>query len=54
MKENATEPRQDIDDEQEIDLLELAKKLWDGRKMIVKWAIIGAVAGIIIAFYIPK
>ena len=54
MKENATEPRQDIDDEQEIDLLELAKKLWDGRKMIVKWAIIGAVAGIIIAFSIPK
>lgn len=54
MKENATEPRQDIDDEQEIDLLELAKKLWDGRKMIVKWAVIGAVAGIIIAFSIPK
>lgn len=54
MKENSTEPRQEIDDEQEIDLLELAKKLWDSRRMIIKWGIIGALAGIIIAFSIPK
>ena len=54
MKENSIDPRQEIDDEQEIDLLELAKKLWDSRRLIIKWAIIGAVAGIIIAFSIPK
>lgn len=54
MKENSTEPRQEIDEEQEIDLLELAKKLWDSRRLIIKWGIIGAVAGIIIAFSIPK
>ncbi len=42
------------DDEQEIDLLELAQKLWISRKTILKWAGIGVVAGLIIAFSIPK
>lgn len=42
------------DDSQEIDLLELARKLWDGRRMLLKWAIYGAVAGLVIAFSIPK
>lgn len=41
-------------EEQEIDLLELAGKLWAARKMILKWAIVGAVVGLIIAFSIPK
>lgn len=40
--------------ENEIDLLELAKILWSGRKKIVKYGIIGAIAGILIAFSIPK
>lgn len=42
------------DEEQEIDLLELAGKLWAKRRLIIRWAIIGAVAGIIVALSIPK
>lgn len=42
------------DEEQEIDLLELAGKLWDARKTILKWGGIGAIIGIIVAFSIPK
>ena len=42
------------DNEQEIDLIELAKKLWSNRKTLLKWAGIGAIAGLIIAFSIPK
>ena len=41
-------------DEQEIDLLELAQKLWSNRKTILKWCGIGAVVGLVIAFSIPK
>ena len=42
------------DEEQEIDLLELAGKIWDARKTILKWGVVGAVVGIVIAFSIPK
>lgn len=31
--------------DQEIDLIELAQKLWQGRRMIVKWCLAGALAG---------
>ena len=48
------EQKQNINTEQEIDLLELARKLWDNRRLIIKWCIIGAVAGLIIGFSIPK
>lgn len=41
-------------EEVEIDLLELGKKLWDKKKFIIKYSIIGAVVGIVIAFSIPK
>lgn len=41
-------------EEKEIDLLELGKKLWDNKKLIIKYSIIGAVVGIIIAFSVPK
>ena len=41
-------------DEQEIDLLELAGKLWKERKLLLKLAGIGAVIGLVIAFSIPK
>lgn len=40
--------------EQEIDLLELAKKVWDSRKLILKVCGIGAVIGLVIAFSTPK
>ena len=32
--------------DQEIDLIELAQKLWQGRRMIVKWCLAGALAGL--------
>lgn len=41
-------------EEVQIDLLALAKKLWDNRKFIIKCSVIGAVIGIIIALSIPK
>lgn len=41
-------------DEQEIDLLELAGKLWKQRRRLIKWSICGAVIGLVIAFSIPK
>lgn len=42
------------DEEKEIDLLELAMKLWQQRKKIGIWCLIGAVLGVIVAFSIPK
>ncbi len=44
----------DNDQEQEINLLELAAKLWAQRRTIVKWCCIGVVAGLIVAFSIPR
>lgn len=38
----------------EIDLVELAQKVWAKRKMILRNTAIGAVVGIVIAFSIPK
>ncbi|MBD5225413.1 MAG: chain-length determining protein [Bacteroidales bacterium] len=48
---NITTPE---NDENEIDLLELASKLWDNRRKIIKWAIAGAIVGLIIALSIPR
>ena len=39
---------------EEIDLLDLAKKIWARRIFVLKAAGIGAIAGLIIAFSIPK
>ncbi|MFR4026186.1 MAG: Wzz/FepE/Etk N-terminal domain-containing protein [Alistipes indistinctus] len=39
---------------EEIDLLELAKKIWTKRRFIIKYALIGAVAGLVIGFSLPK
>lgn len=41
-------------EEKEIDLLELAYKLWDQRKTILIWCMWGVLAGLIIAFSIPR
>lgn len=35
-------------DEKEIDLLELATKLWEQRKKLIIWSICGAVIGLIV------
>ena len=39
---------------QEIDLLELAQKVWDGKKLIFKACGVAVVLGLIVAFSIPK
>lgn len=41
-------------DGQEIDLLELAAKLWQGRRTIFKYCGVAAVIGLVVAFSIPK
>lgn len=43
-----------IDSDREIDLIDLSKSVWTKRRTIVKWSIIGFVAGVIIAFSLPK
>ena len=52
MEQETLQPRNS--QEEEIDLLELAGRLWQRRMLIIKAAIIGAVAGLVIAFSIPK
>lgn len=46
--QNSPEP------EEEIDLMELAGRLWMKRKFILKTGLIGAVIGLVVAFSIPK
>lgn len=41
-------------EEQEIDLIELAQKVWAERKLIFKWCGIAAIVGLVVAFSIPK
>ena len=36
--------------EQEINLLELVKKVWDSRKLILRMCGIGAIVGLVIGF----
>ncbi|MDE5554509.1 MAG: chain-length determining protein [Muribaculaceae bacterium] len=41
-------------EEKEIDIMEMAMKLWEQRKRIIKWCVIGAVIGVMVAFSIPR
>lgn len=41
-------------EEQEIDIMELAMKLWSRRRFVIKWCVIGAVVGLVVAFSIPR
>lgn len=41
-------------EEKEIDIMEMAMKLWNQRKRIIKWCVIGAVVGLVVAFSIPR
>lgn len=41
-------------EEEEIDLMALAAKLWKQRKRIIIWGIAGAIVGIVLGFSIPK
>lgn len=47
-------PGEDSEEEKEIDLLELAMKLWKERKKIMIWCAVGAVLGLVVAFSIPR
>jgi hypothetical protein len=52
LNQNTFEPQQE--EEMEIDLMELARKLWANRKVLYKAAGIGALLGIVIALSTPK
>lgn len=52
LNQNIFEPHEE--EEMEIDLMELARKLWAGRKVLYKAAGIGALLGILIALSTPK
>ncbi|MCD7899991.1 MAG: Wzz/FepE/Etk N-terminal domain-containing protein [Bacteroides sp.] len=41
-------------EEQEIDLIELAQKVWAEKKLILKWCGVAIVIGLVVAFSIPK
>lgn len=49
---NAQKP--DVKTENQVDLLELTRTVWTRRRLVLKYAIVGAVLGLIIAFSIPK
>ena len=49
-----TQDNDNKNQEKEIDLLELVYKLWDKRKTLLIWCMWGVLAGLIIAFSIPK
>lgn len=52
--ENQTNPGSPKPEEQEIDLIELAQKVWAERKWILKVCGIALLIGLIVAFSIPK
>ena len=47
-------PKPSVKNDDEIDLLELAKTLWNGRKTIVKYITIAGVIGLVIVLLSPK
>ncbi|MDE6005958.1 MAG: chain-length determining protein [Muribaculaceae bacterium] len=49
-----TNPEEIGKGDKEIDLVELAKKLWSRRMLILKWCGVGAILGLVIAFSIPR
>lgn len=49
-QENAAQPVA----EEEIDLLELARKVWAERKLVLRWCGYAVIVGLIVAFSIPK
>ena len=52
MEQDNLQPQNSTEDE--IDLLELAGRLWQSRMFIIKAAIIGAAVGLVVAFSIPR
>src|SRR5574344_1736916 len=56
MENNITPAENPLQQEQEqdIDFLELAQKVWAERKLVIKVCAIAAVVGVVVAFSIPK
>ncbi len=54
MKEEQDKYTPNDDSEQEIDLLELAKKIWASRAFVLKFCLYGLIVGLVVAFSIPK
>ena len=52
-RQNDIQPQNNME-EQEIDLMELAMKLWAEKKMILKACGWAALVGLVVAFSIPK
>ena len=50
MQDRAAQPAA----EEEIDLLELARKVWAERKLVLRWCGYAVIVGLIVAFSIPK
>lgn len=53
-EENIQKTTQQQPEEQEIDLIELAQKVWAERKLVFKACGIAALIGLVVAFSIPK
>lgn len=45
---------QQTPEEKEIDLIELAQKVWADRKLVFKWCGVAVIVGLVVAFSIPK
>lgn len=54
MEEKVKETFSQQPEEQEIDLIELAQKVWAERKLILKCCGVAAIIGVIVAFSIPR
>ena len=54
MDENTKQSPVSSPEEQEIDLLELAGKVWAERRLVLKWCGVAVVVALIVGFSIPK
>ena len=54
MDENTKQSSVSSPEEQEIDLLELAGKVWAERRLVLKWCGVAVVVALIVGFSIPK
>lgn len=53
-KDTKYQDKPDENNEKEIDLMEIVYKLWSRKKLILVWCMWGVIAGLVIAFSIPR